>query len=116
MKWIRFLKLFYLKHKRKRKKMRINNWMEYEKEVYRQLDDYRLSELYFSNDIGEDPELREDFLLKYFEMNKRNYQDIIGNKVNNLDISFNSICLSFLEGLVLYEIDEREKIENAINN
>ena len=94
----------------------MNNWMEYEKEVYRQLNDHRLSELYSSNDIGEDPELREDFLLKYFEMNKRNYQDIIGGKVNNLDIFFNSICLNFLEGLVLYEIDRREKIENAINN
>ena len=41
--------------------MRMNNWMEYEKEIYRQLDDYRLSELYSSNDIGENPELREGF-------------------------------------------------------
>ncbi|HJO14900.1 MAG TPA: hypothetical protein QGG70_02515 [Candidatus Pacearchaeota archaeon] len=96
--------------------MRMDNWMEHEKEAYRQLNDYRLSELYSSNDIGEDPELRENFLLKYFEMNKKNYRDIIGYKVNNLDIFFNSICLNFLEGLVLYEIDGREKIENAINN
>ena len=96
--------------------MRIDNWMGYEKDVYRQLNDYRLSELYSSNDIGEDPELREEFLLGYFNMNRGNYQNIMKDNIDSLDVFFNSICLNFLEGLVLYEIDGREKIENAINN
>jgi hypothetical protein len=96
--------------------MRMDNWMEHEKEAYRQLNDYRLSELYSSNDIGEDPELREEFLLGYFNMNRGNYQNIMKDNIDSLDVFFNSICLNFLEGLVLYEIDGREKIENAINN
>ena len=87
----------------------MDNWMEHEKEAYRQLNDYRLSELYSSNDIGEDPELREEFLLGYFNMNRRNYQNIMKDNIDSLDIFFNSICLNFLEGLVLYEIDGRER-------
>ena len=96
--------------------MRIDNWMEYEKEVYRQLDDYRLSALYSGNDIGEDPELRENFLLDYFNIDRRNYYNLITSQVNSLNANPNITCLNFLEGLVLYEIDGREKIENAINN
>tara|TARA_B100000315_G_C14050644_1_gene351725 strand:+ start:235 stop:501 length:267 start_codon:yes stop_codon:yes gene_type:complete len=88
----------------------MDNWMEHEKEAYRQLDDYRLSALYSGNDIGEDPELRENFLLDFFKIDRRNYYNLITSQVNSLNANPNITSLSFLEGLFLIEI------ENAINN
>jgi hypothetical protein len=96
--------------------MKIINWMEYEKEAYSQLDDYRLNELYSGNHIGEDPELREEFLLGHFNINRRNYHNIIASQVYSLNANLNITSLIFLEGLVLYEMDLNEKTENAKNN
>ncbi len=97
-------------------RLTITGWTAEEKEAYNQLDDCRLSEFYSKEGIGKDPELREDYLLGHFEMDKLRHYNIVGSSFSNLGTPFKAICLSFLEGMAIFDIEGKEEIANARNN
>jgi len=78
-------------------------WTDEEKEDYKQFDNPMLSELYSSRNVTEDPELREEFLLGYLGMSRKEYYDCVRHNNPSLELPFKLTCLNLLEGLVIID-------------
>ena len=100
-------------------RLAITGWTDDEKRFYKQLNDFRLSELYSNEGIGDDPEAREDFLLGYLRRDKKKYYDSVRKKFQDLGAPFRAVCLGSLEGRFIYDINEnneKRRMKSAENN